>query len=724
MPKFTAEEHKLDEQDTLDMLRQGINQHVIASELGKSVQYINNIKKDLVKRGIITDAQIREFQILAFDTKILELMVTGQYLSTIIRECKTTREKVIESVERMKNAGKIPDGVSLISNNSEEKSKHRNQNMERLLELISKDVPLGEIYREIGVSDVTLYKYATELIEKGRLDASVWEETKQKSYKAKAHSKAVIIFNDEHYKQIIDGLKKGYTPEYIAKLLNVNVSQIREGITYLRDNGYVDQKEILAIRRQKNERNKKRILNYIRNGYSLQEITDKIDGVLYKNNYIRQQIKQLIAEGELTEKEYEEYQKLFYNAKKIKRFVLTELKKGATYEEIAQAYGNKFLTPFGVKQIKNELVKVRKITEKEISDARKKRVEDHKDKMDSLVLKMLREGKTVKNIVENDESGLLTIDRVRKAKKRLITEGAITEEEISNAKKIASVKSNEEIDELILGLLLQGKTHNEILAEHPYIGRGILVESKKRLYASGRINDQVLEQITETRKGEKVKKKISSLSNFDEELIMMLKRGFTLSEIMNSFNLSEYLAHRYIEDVMKRYNITDKDIRKFKTDCRQQFRELRKATIKGTDTGAINKFFDIMTFYVNHGRAISLEDIEILENAMLINQDCVLPKNLKLIIMQHIKFNRLNRAKLFIDRCISEYQDCFFLSSLEKFRAEIKREENKVIILRLAKEGFSTSAIAYDLRISEIDVIQTLKEYSKIDPSYTEAICR
>lgn len=40
--RFTVEERNLDKQDTLAILKEGISQHEIAKELGRSVQYINN----------------------------------------------------------------------------------------------------------------------------------------------------------------------------------------------------------------------------------------------------------------------------------------------------------------------------------------------------------------------------------------------------------------------------------------------------------------------------------------------------------------------------------------------------------------------------------------------------------------------------------------------------------------------------------------------------------
>lgn len=58
--KFSKEERCLDKQDTLEMLKQGVAHAEIARELGRSTQYIVNLKNELVAEGLITIDEIEK----------------------------------------------------------------------------------------------------------------------------------------------------------------------------------------------------------------------------------------------------------------------------------------------------------------------------------------------------------------------------------------------------------------------------------------------------------------------------------------------------------------------------------------------------------------------------------------------------------------------------------------------------------------------------------------
>lgn len=58
--RFSKEERVLDKQDTLEMLKQGVTHAEIARQLGRSTQYIVNLKNELVVEGLITIEEINK----------------------------------------------------------------------------------------------------------------------------------------------------------------------------------------------------------------------------------------------------------------------------------------------------------------------------------------------------------------------------------------------------------------------------------------------------------------------------------------------------------------------------------------------------------------------------------------------------------------------------------------------------------------------------------------
>lgn len=58
--RFTEEERELDRRDTIEMLKKGISQAEIARQLGRSKQYICELKKELIANNLVTQEEIDE----------------------------------------------------------------------------------------------------------------------------------------------------------------------------------------------------------------------------------------------------------------------------------------------------------------------------------------------------------------------------------------------------------------------------------------------------------------------------------------------------------------------------------------------------------------------------------------------------------------------------------------------------------------------------------------
>ena len=761
---FTTEERMLDEQDTLSMLKEGRSQRNIAKELGRSTQYITNIKKRLIEKGLITDEEIEQYRLLAIDNKVLGVIKSQSSIRTIAKECGISITAAGDSIKRLLATNRLPEGFIVDGNEAKKRIKEKQKAMilERLLQ---GNINTKQILQEFGIGETTLYRYVNELINENRLSREIWENKNNENSEADPEKerqvlellysgqytkyeiasiagvylkyviwvsenlldkskvsrkeKASPIQSEEVQKKIIENLKKGFTYKYIAHILGITSSELTATIRALKKSNQITQKQIELARQERIEQDKKMILTYLRRGYNYREIAYEVEG-LFGKTYIIELASKLMEEGYITPEQYERYkEEAPQGPEDIALFVLEQLREGKSYKEIMDADISGYLSIHRIKTAKELLVNSGRVTEKEIEQWYQDRLKRQYKFIDSIVLRAFREGKTIPEIEKLEDSSLLTEGRVRESKKRLIASGKITEKEIAKYKKQREEKKKKFLDKFVLRQLRLGKTIEEIFrgySREPITKKDVIL-SRKKLLDSKRISLNQISQARKQRNFENFKMRASKSNspvNFENELIAMLKHGFLIEEVATYFKLSLSRMYRYITPTIQKYNITYGDIKKYRMQAKIDYEELKSKAKEYDSISSQISFFELLTFYSDHGRLISNEDLHIFENSILFNPRLLSADNLKLIIMQYIKGNNFFQATRFINDCLSLYGETQYAASLKKFKAEIDVQARKRQIQDLAKKGYSAAQIARELKIFEIDVINILKDMKDV----------
>lgn len=178
--KFSKEERCLDKQDTLEMLKQGVAHAEIARELGRSTQYIVNLKNELVAEGLIT-----------------------------IDEIEKARK---DAIARKNNAKK-----SASEKKSIEKEKIRNERKAKVLEYLNFGSTVVEISTKLDIPISTLRQYVAELVNEGKIKG---EDIKSQKEKNKTES---LKRNDAI---LADWQTNKYTQQELAKKYDVSPALI------------------------------------------------------------------------------------------------------------------------------------------------------------------------------------------------------------------------------------------------------------------------------------------------------------------------------------------------------------------------------------------------------------------------------------------------------------------------------------------------------------------
>ncbi len=349
--RFSKEERDLDKQDTLEMLKQGVAHAEIARQLGRSTHYIVNLKNELVVEGLIT-----------------------------IEEIEMARKKAIDSRKKLKK--------SVSERNKAEKENLRNEKKAKVLERVNLGMTSLEISRELNIPISTVRRYITELVNEGRTKKENVVSQKEKN------KKESIKRNNAIFADIQTGK---YTQNELAQKYNVSSSLIS------------------AISQGKYE---KLIAPSPRKSKSKKEFTPNSDAIL-------------------SEKEKQ---------------VLDYLLKGQNYYFISKEMG---ITQNEVVKITNILKIKNAISSEQIKNAREDKL--RKDEED--VIKLLKRGYTQADI-KRQKRDTINLSRMIS---NLKAEGRITDEEIKKAQEQAKSIEKEEFAKLVLRGMKRGLTVKEII---------------------------------------------------------------------------------------------------------------------------------------------------------------------------------------------------------------------------------------------------------------------
>lgn len=521
------------EQIVAEQLLQGKSRSEIAEKVGKCSDTIGKIKKQLIEKGIITEAEI---QVASLGRK-RQMFLTSPEIKKLLRYVQ---------------AGLSQDDIANLLGKSQG----------RISEHIKQLIKYGEISQEDIEQARNKYK----------------KELKEDNFRRDA---------------ILENLKKGRLRSDFAH----EVGLTERGVKYIQqsliEEGKITQAEIdQAIKMYGKEAQKEnRVIELLKQGYTYEEISQKVRCGTVKVKRIKEQA---IAKGIINEEEYQDARRKHREQlrqqespheqdERLEQLLLEMLKKGKNSKFINKTLK---ITMEQKRAMQKKLIKRLAITKDEIEEAAKRYEEETERK----ILIGLRRGLSQKEISEEMfEAGEISQTNVGKLIRRFIQEGKITEEQIKTYKYEAS-QGEKELQELILRGIKSRLSPKEIadLDETGYFTEATIKYTIKKMYVQGLITEKQLKQGKTAKKREKQKKRESERKKEDKQIIGLLYEGLTAKEIALEIGITPKTLSKKVARLKREGRITEEQMkeagkrRKEQDDKKQS--ELKKQSEKEIKT--------------------------------------------------------------------------------------------------------------------------------------------
>ena len=564
--------------DVLQKLKDGKNMAQIAEELNTSFSTIARIKKMLIEDGLITSEEVNKSKRsvnkrIHLKDQVLEGLKSGKLLSEIAVELRVSTTTV----------GKIKNELILEGLVSEQKmldlqNKSINDRNLRILFGLKSGLSQSQIARQEGISQSYVSELKQKFIQNGELIADT--VSFQQSNSSENVEDSLLSENE---KKIIDLLLKGLSLSNISKQLNIEQFDLSQIIEQLKKNKYITSSQIKESRENFRNEEEKKILSFLRSGYSqaeiLKELTHLLAGTLSKR------VSALVASGKITEEEINEaratrkaqkkqdsgikkrngktsYSQSSSKRKKVpdlKEAVLQGFKAGKKKTDIAKELQISLST---VSNIRHLLIQEGLITAEEIKNLKKKGAKS--ETLKEQVLQGLKSGKYSSEIALELRTSQTTVKTI---KKQLISEGLISEQEILDLQQ----KSAKERNQRILSKLKDGILQAEI-ARQEGISVSRITQLRKEFIARGELDGDADVPIESSFSENS---DCSLLGEKEKQIIDLLLKGLPLSIIAKQLNIEQFDLSVIIKQLKRDKYITSSQI----NDARNKFREEEEKNI-------------------------------------------------------------------------------------------------------------------------------------------------
>lgn len=320
--KKLEKEQNPDRKRVLEGLRRGELDTEIAKDTTVGDIQVGNIRKSLVKEGLITQEEIDEARQKKMEEqrkrekdskkeedkiidkeKLLSYLILG-YDTIDVKKKMGNPSK--ETYEQAMNELIEEKRITL-----EEIREYRNKKEMKDKEIVFQELKRGMVQREIAKIIKTSLSRTQTYIEKVKKEKNISDEDILR-WKNEKESSA-----EKRKNVVLDGLEKGLTSKEIVNQYpkqKLTVSNVKNIIRLLIEEGIITKGKIQEYRQKRVEENKrknkeklnqfeKEMLNYLKNGYEKKEILD-LSGK--SKDYINMVIRKLKEKGKITEKEIEQ----------------------------------------------------------------------------------------------------------------------------------------------------------------------------------------------------------------------------------------------------------------------------------------------------------------------------------------------------------------------------------------------------------------------------------
>lgn len=344
--RFSKEEKQDDMNDTLEMLKQGIAQAEIARQLGRSTQYISNIKIDLINNGLISQDEINVAREKNFKRKnskndnanqkeaikqekkqkILDGLNAGKTAIELMKEFEIPSTTMHRYIKELIQEGKIDE-----KNIVKQKNKNKDEAIERN-NLILADYKTGNFTRQELAKKYNVSETLIIVIIKDKYDEHIAFSPKKKRKPIKLNTN-VSLTGEEAL--IFDYISKGFQYTYIAKQLEMSQKELLKIINVLKVKGAVNSEYIQEMRDKKRTKDEIEVLNYLKMGYKQADIL-RIKKE-FNNPYLSRMVSKLKDENKISDEEISLAQAEDEDAVYLREHVLRYMKRGFTVKQIIEA---------------------------------------------------------------------------------------------------------------------------------------------------------------------------------------------------------------------------------------------------------------------------------------------------------------------------------------------------------------------------------------------------
>lgn len=320
--KKLEKEQNPDRKRVLEGLRRGELDTEIAKDTIVGDIQVGNIRKSLVKEGLITQEEIDEARQKKMEEqrrrdedskkeedkiidkeKLLSYLILGYDTIDVKKKMgKPSKETYEQAMNQLIEEKRIT---------LEEIREYRNKKEMKDKEIVFQELKRGMVQREIAKIIKTSVSRTQTYIEKVKKEKNISDEDILR-WKNEKESSA-----EKRKNAVLDGLKKGLTSKEIVNQYpkqKLTVPNVKNIIRLLIEEGIITKGKIQEYRQKRIEENKrknegklnqfeKEMLNYLKNGYEKKEILD-LSGK--SKDYINMVIRKLKEKGKITEEEIEQ----------------------------------------------------------------------------------------------------------------------------------------------------------------------------------------------------------------------------------------------------------------------------------------------------------------------------------------------------------------------------------------------------------------------------------
>ena len=347
----------------------------------------------------------------------------------------------------------------------------KNESIKRMLEYIKQGKSDSEIAQmpDIEFSKATVYNYKNKCIELGLITREEIENVKKEKREQK---KSTNLKENDQNQKILEYYKKGLRASEISRMSDINLSQsqisryrkifIQEGLITQEELPKKKQKTKKEPTKEKKEQPQikkdkqiKKILEYLKEGYTVNEINEQED-ITISMPTIYEYIKKCIQKGLITQEEIDKSREQRKTQKQIEKFkenkqaqkILEYLKQGMQNTEI-EAMSDITYKKETIAIYKRKLIEYGLITQEQIDksiEQRKNQKQTEKFKENEQAQKILEYLKQGMQKSEIEAMPDITYKKgtILNYKRKFIEKGLITQEQIDKAIEERKIKQKQQ----------------------------------------------------------------------------------------------------------------------------------------------------------------------------------------------------------------------------------------------------------------------------------------